>query len=96
MGKNSIDKRKAKEMQKGIAKLQLELSAEITEVFKASSAPLDIMQIVANYPENARKTSCNEKTLKQYVSMGLGYMIEKKLVKELPQDEDGKWKLALI
>jgi hypothetical protein len=96
MGKNSIEKRKAKEMQRGIEKLQLELKDEITEVFKTSSSTLDIQEIVQNYPNNARKASCNEKTLKQYVAMGLGYMIEKGLVKELPQDADGKWKLALV
>jgi hypothetical protein len=96
MGKNSINKRKAKEMQRGIEKLQLELKDEITEVFKASDTPLDIYEIVQNYPDNARKASCDEKTLKQYVAMGLGYMIEKGLVKELPQDANGKWKLALV
>ena len=95
MGKNAIDKRKAKEMQRGIEKLQLELSQEITQVFKTVSTPLDIEEIVKSYPDNVRKASCNAKTLKQYVAMGLGYMIDKSLVKELPQDENGKWKLEL-
>ena len=96
MAKSSIDKRKAKEMQKGIHKLQLELSDEITTTFKTASTSLDIDEIVENYPDNIRKTTCDTKTLKQYVSMGLGYMIDKGLVKELPQDENGKWKLALV
>ncbi len=96
MEKNSINKRKAKAMQKGIQKLQLELKDEITAIFKNASKPLDINDIVANYPQNKRKVSCDTVTLKKYVSIGLGYMIENKLVKELPQDEDGKWNLVLV
>ncbi len=96
MGQNSIDKRKAKAMQKGIQKLQLELSNEIIAVFKSVSGPLDINDIVANYPDNERKASCDTVTLKKYVSIGLGYMIEKKLIKELPQDDNGKWNLELL
>ncbi len=95
MGQNSIDKRKAKAMQKGIQKLQQELSNEIMTVFKRAATPLDINDIVANYPDNERKASCDTVTLKKYVSIGLGYMIEKQLIKELPQDENGKWKLTL-
>ncbi len=96
MGQNSIDKRKTKAMQKGIQKLQLELSGEIMTVFKSVSTPLDINDIVANYPDNERKASCDTETLKKYVSIGLGYMIEQQLIKELPQDEHGKWKLTPV
>ncbi len=96
MGKNSMDKRKAKAMQKGIQKLQVELSREIMGIFQSASTPLDINEIVANYPDNERKASCDTMTLKKYVSIGLGYMIEQQLIKELPQDEHGQWKLALI
>ncbi len=96
MGQNAMDKRKAKAMQKGIEKLQRELSDEILSVFHKASTPLDINEIVANYPENDRKASCDTATLKKYVSIGLGYMIEQKFVKELPQDEEGRWRLALV
>ncbi len=95
MGQNSIDKRKAKAMQKEIEKLQLALSHEIMSVFNKRSMPLDINDIVAHYPDNERKSSCDTVTLKKYVSIGLGYMIEQGMIRELPQDENGKWKLEL-
>jgi hypothetical protein len=96
MASNAIDKRKAKEMKKAMHKLQLELADEITSVFEAAAQPLDIDEIVAHYPENARKASCDAKTLRQYVAIGLGYMIGEKMVQELPQESNGQWKLALI
>lgn len=96
MASNSVDKRKAKEIKKAMHNLQLELADEITSVFKTAAQPLDIDEIVAHYPDNIRKTSCDTKTLRQYVAIGLGYMIGEKMVKELPQDSNGKWKLALV
>lgn len=90
------EKRQMKERQRAIEKLQVEMATEITQVMRDCAAPMDMAEIMANYPMNRRRVESDDKTLKQYVAMGLGYMIDKKMIKELPQDSEGKWKLELI
>ncbi len=95
MGKHSAEKRKQKEKQRQIDQLQKELGVEIIEILKAANTPLDINQIVEHYPQNARRKESDDKTLKLYMSMGLGPLIQEGKVKELPQAEDGRYPLAL-
>jgi len=87
--------KQTKAMQKKILKLQKELALEIEAVMKAYGKPMSMLEIIEHYPENERKKSNNTKTLKQYISMGLGYMIGKGMVKELPVTTDGKYLLEL-
>lgn len=96
MGQKSLEKRKAKEMQKAIQALQLELSKDILEVFKEADRALELEEIIQLYPDNARKKEGDKANLKRYVQMGLGYMIEEKMLKQLPADSEGKYRLELI
>ncbi len=95
MGQKSLDKKQAKAMQKAIAKLQEELGEEIIDVFKTAKKPLDIAELMALYPDNARKQESDEKTLKSYMQMGLGPLVQNGLLKELPVSEDGRYRLEL-
>ncbi len=95
MGQKSLDKKQAKAMQKAIAKLQEELGEEIIDVFKTAKKPLDIAELMALYPDNARKQENDEKTLKSYMQMGLGPLVQNGLLKELPVSEDGRYRLEL-
>lgn len=96
MGQKSLDKKKAKEMQKAIAKLQSELGEEILEIFKRVGKPMDIAEIMENYPNIDRKTQNDEKTLKSYVQMGLGPLVQEGTLKELEVSSDGRFRLELV
>jgi hypothetical protein len=96
MGQKSLDKQKAKEMQKAIDKLQKELGKEIIGVFEAAKKPLDIAEIMELYPENERKKESDEKTLKSYIQMGLGPLVHGGKLKELPISDDGRYRLELV
>ncbi len=96
MGQKSLSKKKAKEMQKAIHALQVELGKEISEIFKEAKKPLDLAEIIELYPNNARRAEGDETTLKRYIQMGLGLMIQEGSVKQLPVDKDGKHRLELV
>ncbi|RLA69913.1 MAG: hypothetical protein DRG24_07705 [Epsilonproteobacteria bacterium] len=96
MGKHSQAKRQNKVKKQHVLKLQQEIGAEIIKVLEDSVSPLDASQILNHYPDNARRKENDDKTLKLYISMGLGYLIEAKKVKELPKTEDGRFPLALV
>jgi hypothetical protein len=87
--------KQTKAMQKKILKLQKELAQEIKEIMSSYGSPMDMQTIMDNYPDNERKKSNDTKTLKQYISMGLGYMISTGMVKELPITTDGRYLLEL-
>ncbi|MEA1919278.1 MAG: hypothetical protein U9N52_05510 [Campylobacterota bacterium] len=95
MGQKALDKKKAKEMQKSIHALQVELGAEIMEIFKTANKPLDLAEIIALYPDNARRADNDEANLKRYIQMGLGPMVHEGVLKQLPIDSEGKHRLAL-
>ena len=96
MGQKSLDKQKAKEMQKAIAKLQKELGNEILSVFETAKKPLDLNEIMALYPDNERKKEGSEKTLKSYIQMGLGPLVQNGKLKQLPVSDDGRYRLELV
>ena len=93
----AMNKKQAKKMKKMIEALQKELSAEILSLMQAYGKPMDIEQIVDAYPDNARRQSCkNRQELKQYVSIGLGSLIQDGKLKELPRAADGRFYLEIV
>ncbi|GEM_PF-1845561 len=90
-----MTKKQAKKMQKMIAALQKELADDIVAVMEASGEPMDMAQIVEAYPDNERRKSSNPQELKQYISMGLGKLIQDGKVRELPRTADGRFLLEL-
>ncbi|OQX60176.1 MAG: hypothetical protein B5M52_00845 [Helicobacteraceae bacterium 4484_230] len=88
--------KQTKAMQKKISRLQKELAAEIEDVIRAYGKPMDMQEIIDHYPDNERKKMSDAKTLKQYISMGLGYMISQGIIKELPKTPDGRYLLELV
>jgi len=95
MASTSQERKKAKEMQKQINKLQKELGEEIITIFKEAQKPLDVEEIAALYPDNERKKSANEKELKMYIQMGLGPLVNDGILVQLPVSEDGRYRLEL-
>ena len=96
MGQKSLNKKKAKEMQKAIHALQVELGKEISEIFKEAKRPLDLAEIIELYPDNERRAEGDETNLKRYIQMGLGLMIQEGSIKQLPVNNEGKHLLELI
>ncbi|MEA3522687.1 MAG: hypothetical protein U9R50_06905 [Campylobacterota bacterium] len=96
MGQKALEKKKAKEMQKAIATLQDELGKEIMEIFQTAKKPLDLAEIIALYPENARRADNDAANLKRYIQMGLGPMVQNGVLKQLPIDTEGKHRLELV
>ncbi len=96
MGQKAIDKKKAKDMQKAIAALQAELGKEIMEIFQNTKKPLDLAEIIALYPENARRADNDAENLKRYIQIGLGPMVQDGVLKQLPIDSEGKHRLELV
>ena len=96
MGQKSQEKKKAKKMQKAIHALQEELAKEILEIFQDAKRPLDLAEIIALYPDNARKAENDEANLKRYIQMGLGPMVQDGVVRQLPVDSEGKHRLELV
>ncbi|MBN2895916.1 MAG: hypothetical protein JXK05_08530 [Campylobacterales bacterium] len=95
MGRKSIDKQQAKEMQKAINKLQKELGEEIVAIFKEAGKPLDVEELMERYPDNARRQESNATTLKRYMQLGLGPLVQEGVLKQLPQSADGRYRLEL-
>ncbi len=96
MGQKAVDKKKAKEMQKAIYALQIELGKEILEIFQSAKKPLDLAEVIALYPDNARRADNDAENLKRYVQMGLGPMVQDGVLKQLPIDSKGKHRLELV
>ena len=93
VGQKSLEKKKAKNMQKAIQALQKELGDEILEIFKEAKRPLDLTEIIELYPDNARRAENDEANLKRYMQMGLGPLVNDGVLKQLPIDTDGKHRL---
>jgi hypothetical protein len=96
MGQKSLEKKKAKEMQKAIRALQDELGKEILEIFHKADRALDLEEIIELYPDNARRAENDGANLKRYIQMGLGPMVHEGVLKQLPIDEEGKHRLELV
>jgi hypothetical protein len=96
MGQKSLEKQKAKKMQKAIHALQVELGKEILEIFKKADRALDLAEIIELYPDNARRAENDETNLKRYMQMGLGLMIQEGTIRQLPVDSEGKHRLELV
>jgi len=96
MGQKALDKKKAKEMQKAIAALQVELGKEILEIFQSAKKPLDLAEIIALYPDNARRADNDAENLKRFIQIGLGPMVQDGVLKQLLVDSEGKHRLELV
>jgi len=96
MGQKSLDKKKAKEMQRAINQLQNELGEEIIAVFKEAGRALDLAELMEIYPENERKTKNDAKTFKSYLQLGIGPLVHNGQLKQLPVSSDGKYRLELV
>jgi hypothetical protein len=92
----AMTKKQAKKAKKLLNELQKEMADSVFETIKSAGKALDLSEIIAAYPDNARRRSCkDDKQLKLYISMGIGTLIEQGRVIELPQSADGKFPLDI-